>query len=224
MPPGADPDHWHARWREDRIGFHQPEVNRLLVKFWPELVPDKTADVFVPLSGKSHDMTWLAERGHHVIGVELSEIAIAAYFEERGLTPDIHTEGDHTVSTAGGVELWCGDYFTFPAERLAKIAGVYDRASLIALPQDLRARYAKKLAELTPPGAGALLLTLSYDQAEADGPPYSVPDDEVQSLFSGTFSVEQRGTRDATEVSTNLTAKGVTRVMSSLFTMTRTGG
>ncbi len=191
------------------------------MKFWPTLVPDTNSDVFVPLSGKSHDMTWLAERGHHVIGVELSEIAVADYFSERGLTPDIRAEGGHTIYSGGGVELWCGDYFTFPAERLSGVKGVYDRASLIALPTGLRAQYATKLGELSPPGAAVLLLTLAYDQSEADGPPYSVPDDEVQTLFTGAFDVRREGTRDATEVSTNLTSKGVTRVLSSVFTMTR---
>jgi thiopurine S-methyltransferase len=31
-------------------------------------------------------MIWLAEQGHRVVGVELSQIAVAAFFRENGLT------------------------------------------------------------------------------------------------------------------------------------------
>lgn len=216
---GADPHHWHSRWRDGRIGFHQAEVNRLLEKFWPELVPEPAGDVFVPLAGKSIDMTWLARRGHQVVGVELSEIAVRGYYEDHGWQPEIDAHDGFQVFSANGVELWCGDYFAFPAARLKDCVGVYDRASLIALPEDMRRQYAAKLIDVVPQAATTLLLSIAYDQAEADGPPYSVPDDEVRALFGEAFAVMHHGTRDATAQMPNLTEKGVTHVTSSVFSM-----
>ncbi|MEO1694220.1 MAG: thiopurine S-methyltransferase [Pseudomonadota bacterium] len=215
----TDTEDWHARWRDNRIGFHQPDVNRLLMKFWPDIVPSPAGDVFVPLCGKSHDMTWLAERGHHVIGVELSDVAARAYFDERGITPTQTTPDDFNVLTGGGVEIWCGDYFAFPPERLAQTVGAFDRASLIALPPAVRARYAARMATLIPAGTQMLLLTIAYDQSEASGPPFSVPDTEVDALFAAAFEVTHLGIKDATAVSGNLTSKGVTAVTSSAFTL-----
>ncbi|MEO1719048.1 MAG: thiopurine S-methyltransferase [Pseudomonadota bacterium] len=214
-----DQEDWHGRWRDGRIGFHQPVVNRLLEKFWPTLVAEPHGSVFIPLCGKSHDMTWLAERGHDVIGVELSEIAASAYFSERGLDPAERQSDGFKVLSGGGVEIWCGDYFAFPKSRISDCVGAYDRASLIALPPAVRKRYADTFTQLMPPATETLLLTISYDQSEADGPPFSVPDGEVHALFADNFAVRHLGSRDATEASGNLTSKGVTSVSSSVFAL-----
>ena len=79
-------DFWHDRWRNDEIGFHQRKFNRHLVKHWPTFGSQPEARVFVPLCGKSLDLIWLAERGHAVVGCEISEIAVASFFGEAGLT------------------------------------------------------------------------------------------------------------------------------------------
>ncbi|MGO1893263.1 MAG: thiopurine S-methyltransferase, partial [Luteimonas sp.] len=67
-----EPDFWHERWQQNRIGFHQEKPLPLLLKHWPSLGLAAGSRVFVPLCGKSLDMPWLAERGHRVLGVELS--------------------------------------------------------------------------------------------------------------------------------------------------------
>src|SRR3954447_18699858 len=73
---------WLDRWRSDQIGFHQARVNDRLQRFWPALGIARDAGGFVPLCGKSRDMVWLAERGHSVLGAELSSIAVEAFFAE----------------------------------------------------------------------------------------------------------------------------------------------
>ena len=67
------PEFWHERWSSHRIGFHRDAPLPLLVTHWPALDLPADSQVFVPLSGKSLDMVWLAEQGHRVLGVELSE-------------------------------------------------------------------------------------------------------------------------------------------------------
>ena len=89
--------------------------------------------MFVPLCGKSLDMVWLAQQGHRVIGAELSERAVDDFFAGQGLTPTTRTAASFTVKSAGAYELWCGDIFDLPREAVAGVAGVYDRAALIAL-------------------------------------------------------------------------------------------
>ncbi|XP_014680650.1 PREDICTED: thiopurine S-methyltransferase-like, partial [Priapulus caudatus] len=48
---------------------------------------DKRSDlkVFVPLCGKSADVHWLSTLGYQVLGVECSEIAVKAFFEEQNI-------------------------------------------------------------------------------------------------------------------------------------------
>jgi thiopurine S-methyltransferase len=67
------PEFWHKRWASNQIGFHLPQVNPYLQRFWPALGLEEGSRVLVPLCGKSLDLLWLAHQGHEVLGVELSE-------------------------------------------------------------------------------------------------------------------------------------------------------
>src|SRR5215470_8148071 len=127
-----EPKFWTDRWRSGEIGFHKREVNDLLMKHWPALDVAAGADVFVPMCGKSLDMAWLAERGHRVIGAELSELAIDSFFEERGLVPEAETRGAFMVKRAGPYEIWQGDIFELPASAVQSVGAIYDRAALVA--------------------------------------------------------------------------------------------
>ncbi len=214
-----DAEFWHERWREGRIRFHQGQPNGLMLKHWPQLVAQPAGDVFVPLCGKSLDMTWLAQRGHHVIGVELSDIAVRDYFQEHGLTPDVRREGDFEVLSAGRVELWCGDYFAFPKERLVNVVAAYDRASLFALPPELRRRYADTFMDLMPPTARTLLMTFAYDQSEMSGPPFAVHDNEVFDLYGNRLAVNLLETRDALAGAGDLQDRGLSALTVSVFAL-----
>jgi len=161
-----DPDFWHQRWREGRIGFHQERPLPLLLKHWSALALAPGSQVFVPLAGKSLDLAWLAAQGYRVLGVELSPLAVAQFFAEHGLTPQVHDSRYGRHYRAGDIELICGDVFGLDAEALAGCAAVYDRAALIALPPALRHRYVGELQALLPAGCRGLLITLEYPQHE----------------------------------------------------------
>ena len=189
------PDFWHQRWQENRIGFHQAAPTPLLLKHWPALGVPAGAKVFVPLAGKSRDMAWLAAQGHRVLGVELSQLAVERFFAEHDLQPDIETTRHGTHFRTGGIELVCGDAFALDAAFLADCAAVFDRAALIALPPALRQRYAGELYARLPAGCRGLLITLEYPQDERAGPPFSVPEEEVRTLYAGDWRVELRERR-----------------------------
>lgn len=194
----ATVDEWHQRWRDGRIGFHLPHVNPDLERWLPRLASAPTR-VLVPLCGKTVDMTYLARQGHEVIGVELVEQAAVEYFREAGLTASSDAELGHPVYRGGGVELHVADMLRVSAEALGLIGAIYDRAALIALPSDVRPAYAERLVALLPPGCRMLLVTLAYDQARLDGPPFSVTDEEVQTLYGNAGELERldhRATQD----------------------------
>ena len=79
---------WLDRWANGRTGWHEEDGNAGLKAHWPSL--ESTAKgrnrVLVPLCGKTPDLLWLAEQGHEVVGIELSEIAIRQLFAEHDLT------------------------------------------------------------------------------------------------------------------------------------------
>ncbi|QXH48385.1 thiopurine S-methyltransferase [Pseudomonas xanthosomatis] len=179
-----EPTFWHKRWADNQIGFHQAQVNPYLQAHWPALGLAPGARVLVPLCGKSLDLAWLAGQGHRVMGVELSRRAVEDFFAEHGLTAQVARRGAFEVWSSGDVELWCGDIFALRAEDVAGCTGLYDRAALIALPPEMRQQYLALLGELLPACKG-LLVTLDYNQALIDGPPFSVADDEVRAGLAG---------------------------------------
>ena len=150
---------WKAKWKADDIAFHQPQIHPHLIRFWPRLALPVGATVLVPLCGKSLDLGWLHQQGHRVIGVELSHIAIAAYFAERGLQPQRQRLGRFQRYWAGTLELWCGDLFDLRREDLGDVAAVYDCAALTALPAASRGHYVRQLSSLLAVGGQMLLLT-----------------------------------------------------------------
>ena len=88
-----DPDFWHARWEANQIGFHRDEINVYLERYWPALGLDPGSRVLAPLCGKSLDLLWLREQGHMVTGIELSRIAVQAFFEETESSPLYRSKG-----------------------------------------------------------------------------------------------------------------------------------
>lgn len=180
---------WHKRWQRDEIGFHQGTVNEYLYEHWTELAGQGTDAVFVPLCGKAHDMWWLHDRGHPVIGVELSEIACKDFFEEAGEKAKVHPGEPFTVFQHDNLQLWCGDFFQLVPDDLRNIRLVYDRAALIALPPEMRKSYVEHLTAVIPDGTEILLVTLDYNSGEMKGPPFNVPNDEVYELYGEDYEI-----------------------------------
>lgn len=184
------PEFWHQRWQEGRIGFHQSTPTPLLQKHWSSLQLARGSQVFVPLAGKSLDMAWLAAQGHHVLGVELTQLAVEQFFAEHQLQPEIQSTRYGQHYRAGGIELICGDAFALDAELLAGCAAVFDRAAIIALPPELRQRYARSVYAQLPSGCKGVMITLEYPQEDRDGPPFSVQENEVRALLEPNWSVQ----------------------------------
>ena len=216
-----DPNFWQQRWRDNQIGFHQQQVTPLLEQYWAALGVAAGDQVFVPLAGKSRDMAWLAARGHRVLGVELSQLAVEQFFDEHGLTPTIRDSRHGTHYSAGGIELVCGDAFALDAAILADCAGVFDRAALIALPLPLRQRYAAELYSQLPRGCRGLLITLEYPQAEKDGPPFPVPEDEVRALYGRDWTIDVLERRDILAAQPGFIAEGVTALHTVAYRLQR---
>lgn len=179
---------WLANWRHNEIGFHQIAGNALLHRFWPDLALAEHAPVLVPLCGKSHDLLWLAERGHPVMGVELSPIAINAFFSENGLAPKRSRQGRFTIWHHGNIRIFEGDLFDLRAEHVAHVAMVYDRASLTALPEAQRLDYSALMQRILPATSRTLLLTIESPEGDVAPPPYQV-DAEVLALYGGAWDI-----------------------------------
>jgi len=181
---------WLQRWREDRTPFHSSEVNRWLVDFAGRLTGNRPRRILVPLCGKSLDMGWLLDRGHEVVGVELAKKALASFHQENRRDYDVSDEAPFRVFRSRGFTGFAGNFFELDADRAGPCDAAYDRAALIALPRKLRRRYAEHLLALLDPASPILLIGMEYDTGFMEGPPFSVPPEEVRRLFPGAGRFE----------------------------------
>lgn len=215
-----DTDFWLQRWEQGQTGFHQQHVTPLLQKHWSGLGLPDGSRVLVPLAGKSLDVAWLADQGHAVLAVELSPIAVSQFFAAHALTPSRRETPQGTLYQAGRIEYLCGDIFRLDAGTLATCAACYDRAALVALTPELRARYVDHVYGQLPAGCRALLLTLDYPQAEMEGPPFAVPATEIQARFGARWQLESLETRDILAQEPKFAQRGVTRLRTDVHRLT----
>lgn len=177
---------WRDRWANNEIAFHHVEANPLLVRHFDEVKAPAGARVLVPLCGKSRDLVWLAGRGCRVTGAELSRLAVEQFFDELGVAPRVSELGSLRLYEVEGISIYQGSLFDVTAEMIGPVDLVYDRAALVALPQEMRDRYAPHVMALTA-SAPQLLIAYEYDQSCLDGPPFSVTELEVQRLYGHAF-------------------------------------
>ena len=181
---------WHERWSKRETAFHEGKPNRWLVAHLDALGLAPGSRLFLPLCGKTVDIHWLLGRGFRVVGVDLSPIAIGALFDELGADPVITTvatpSGTLSRYSAASIDIFVGDVFALNAATLGNVDAVYDRAALVALPPDMRGRYAEHLAAITGL-ATQLLVGFEYDQALFDGPPFSVPEAEIERVHGARY-------------------------------------
>ena len=225
-------DFWHERWQRGETGFHQAEVNPYLGYFYGEKGPAmekrENLRVFVPLCGKSFDMLWLSRNGFSVLGVECSPIAVQDFFHSQNMPYQKVEVSGHTKYVAeddsmvhGRLEILQSDFFALSRSDTGDITDIFDRASLIALPGKMRARYVEKLTELQEPGTRTLLVTLTYPQHEMEGPPFSVSEQEVSELYGRDFSIDKLLVKNILQDEPRFQERGLTSLVESVYKLTR---
>ena len=185
-----DTDFWIESWSQNKIGFHQKDFNKHLIKFWQHLNISADSKTFVPLCGKSLVLLWLKQQGHDVVGIEVSELAVSTFFSENNLDYTQSQQDNLVRWESEQLFIWQGDFFNLNQHQLNNVAGVFDRASLVALPVILREKYAQHLKSILPNNTQILLLTFEYDQVKKVGPPFSVSEAEVRALYGDKYEIK----------------------------------
>ncbi|TKB76960.1 MAG: thiopurine S-methyltransferase [Nitrospira sp.] len=183
-----DASFWHNRWQTNQTGWHERDVNPLLIAHFPSLNVPPGGLVFVPLCGKSLDLGWLLSRGYAVAGAELSELAVTQLFAELGMDSHISEVGKHRLFHGEKIDIFVGDLFDLSRETLGPVDAIYDRAALVALPEAMRAQYTAHLKSLTAL-APQLVIGYEYDQTVVPGPPFSVTADELHRHYSDAYTL-----------------------------------
>ena len=190
-----DADFWHDKWEKNEIAFHQSEPNPLLVTYFDQLALDQGSRVFLPLCGKTLDISWLLANGYRVVGAELSRLAIEQLFAQLEMTPEISTLGKVVRYHTKNINVFVGDLFDVSIKMVGQVDATYDRAALVALPEEMRTRYTAYLTNVTH-NAPQLLITFEYDQSAMAGPPFSVSNEEVKRHYSDRYALTLMASSD----------------------------
>ncbi|XP_072854773.2 thiopurine S-methyltransferase isoform X2 [Pogona vitticeps] len=182
-------EEWLAKWQTKNIGFHMEQGHPFLRKYLDLLLNGrKGLKIFFPLCGKTIEMKWLADLGHHVVGVEISESALKEFFAEQNLSFSEETVPQIPgaklfKSTSGNISLYCCSIYDLTSTVTGKVDGIWDRGSLVAVNPSQRERYSQLILSLMNENCRCLLVTCLYDPSKHKGPPFYVSDSEVKSLF-----------------------------------------
>jgi len=182
-------DFWHQCWEKNEIGFHEGKPNELLMSNFNTFKSILSGNrLFVPLCGKTIDIHWLLKKGFHVVGVELSEIAINDLFKNLNITPEINYTDQISHYKGPNIDVFVTNIFNLNSQIIGNINGIYDRAALVALPKNIRTTYAQHLKAITN-NAPQLLITFDYNQELNNGPPFSIPESEINRLYSSNYTM-----------------------------------
>lgn len=127
-----------------------------------------------------------------MVGVELVEKAVQDFFREQQIVPEIRETPPFQTFSHDGLKILLGNFFDLASGTEEPFQAVFDRASLVAIPEHLRIGYAQCLMNEMVKG-GRLLL---YDTSKMKCPPYSVTQTEVERLFSSSGKLELLESRD----------------------------
>ncbi len=194
-----EPAFWLEKWEKGDIGFHQEDFHPFLKEFGSEFFKPFSS-VFVPLCGKSLDMIYFLQQGKQVIGVELAELACEQFFSENQIPFEKKELLPFQCYAGESIVILQGDFFQLEKTHFEVLGffpqAIYDRAALVALPPSMRKAYVTHLKALLPESATFLI---SFDFPSDEGPPFSVPQSEIQQLWGMSYHVQLVASKDRSE-------------------------
>ena len=110
------------------------------------------------------------------------------------MTPARSQRGSFIQYHHDELDMYVGNVFDLTPDHLGPVDAIYDRAALVALPEEMRQRYTRNLRALngTDP---QLLICFSYEQAAMPGPPFSITEAEVHAHYAASYAIENLETK-----------------------------
>ncbi|KAF4074100.1 hypothetical protein AMELA_G00250680 [Ameiurus melas] len=196
---------WEDKWQEGKIAFHQPHIHQMLKDNLDKILcGQQQVRFFFPLCGKAVDMKWLADMGHVIVGVEISEKGIKEFFEEHSLEykeePVPAIPGAKVFKSSDAkISLYQCDLYKFSSAIEGQFGAIWDRGSLVAINPCDRQQYAALIMSLMDKDCRYLLATLEYNPELWKGPPFVVLEEVVKSLYGDACDIEVVQSKDAFE-------------------------
>ncbi|CAF0868053.1 unnamed protein product [Adineta steineri] len=199
-------NYWLDSWQNNKIGFHRKIISKLFQSY---LIPKLTSSeqkqlcVVFPLCGKTLDMIAVLDNGHRVIGIEGSQTAINAFFNENNISYEIENDESNQCQIYKGTDrpitIYCTDFCSFN-KTLPSIDYIWDRGGLVAInPLDREPYRDCLLRMMTREQTQLFLVAINYNDPDYTPPPHILSDDNVNNLFGNECSIELLEVHDETD-------------------------
>lgn len=150
---------WESCWSQSVTPWDLGEVTPII----SELVRNgglPPGRALIPGCGSGYDVAALATPDRHVVGIDISETAVARARKIASAGP-----------SAKWVEFVCTDFFSYTSASPFDL--IFDYTFFCALEPTIRPKWAAKMSELLSPGGE--LITIIYPVSDHEGgPPYAV--------------------------------------------------
>lgn len=172
-PATVEKTFWSQRYGAQETPWDLGKPHPALDYVVPRLKIAKSK-VIVPGCGKGHDAIRLAQMGHVVTGVDLSEEAVAFAKDQRS-----------------SAQFIAGDVFEYSKSQIESCDLVFEHTFFCALSPEERGRIVKTWKRLLRPGGylmGVLMVSLKQE-----GPPFGITEWEVVELLEKDFKIDYWG-------------------------------
>ena len=189
---------WDTMYAEQKDLWTIKVADEELLKFHDILTNGKSdLDILIPMCGRSQILLTLAEKGHRVVGIEWSEVAVKKFFIENDLpfsTQSYHLGGELIpVYTANdkAITIYCGDLFRFKDDNLGGFDCVVDHGSIGCFTKVTRETYAGLMNSFVKANGRILLSIFDCEHSEHPAVPFAVTQGEIVKLYKENFHVPE---------------------------------
>lgn len=160
------PQFWDARFDQGFTPWDRGGAPNALCQFVAQ--QSRPLATLIPGCGQGHEVRLLREHQWPVVAIDFSESAVALAKQTLGKDADAIVQADFFSYTPP----WPVDL-------------IYERAFLCALPPDMRRPIVERWASLLP--KGGLVAAYFFLGPTRSGPPFAIPEQELQDLLSPYF-------------------------------------
>jgi len=188
-----------ALYTEGEDVWTKQEGDKTLLKFHDILTNGKTGlDILVPMCGETKILLHLAEKGHRVVGIEWSQVAVRQFLEENKLeyTTQLCKIGGTDIPVYKvkdkAVTVYCGDFFAFKEHNMGPFDCVFDHGALacFSFQAGERLAYAEIINSVTKPGGRIPQSIFDYEHTEHPMVPFALTEAELVILYEEDFDIK----------------------------------
>ncbi|KAI6661074.1 hypothetical protein LOD99_13796 [Oopsacas minuta] len=189
-------EYWENLWNTRKTPWQCEEVRNDVVKYYDQMTDKgELKRILVPLCGKTLEMKFLYERGHEVVGIDLSYKACKEFFQDNKIKfsekVDEKSGAEHLlISEDLKIKLYQGELFKISKDHIGIFDAILDWNSFIAIDPMEREAYVELQTCLLKPTGRMLLNTFEYPRDEFSGPPCAISISEVEQFYMGKMKVE----------------------------------